>query len=88
MSQVLSVDLGNYVNFGRVVAITTADSAPVKRTLQQAIKDSNLIDSTPGCRTKSLVYMDTGHILISCLTTETLAKRIQSSYLGNNQDNA
>ena len=88
MSWVLSVGFGNYVNFKRVIAIVNAESAPVKRALQQAIKDGNLIDSTQGRKTKSVVFMDTGHVVSSCLTTETLAKRAQDTQIEDNLEDA
>jgi regulator of extracellular matrix RemA (YlzA/DUF370 family) len=75
---VISVGFGNYVARARVVAVISPDSSPIKRTIQEARKKGSLIDATQGRKTKSVVYMDDGRILLSGLGPETLAKRMDS----------
>lgn len=87
MSQVISVGFGNYVSFARIIAIVSVDSAHVKRAVQQAMKDGTLIDTAQGRRIKSVVYMDTGQIVTSCLATETLAKRALDKGFEDNLEN-
>ena len=61
----LSIGLGNYVSSSRVIAIVSPESAPVKRMVQEA-KDKGLaIDSTFGRRTRAVIVMDTGQLVLS-----------------------
>jgi hypothetical protein len=71
----MSVGFGNYVIRERLVAILSSSSAPVKRAVQEARKAGQLIDATQGRRTKSVLFVDTGQIVLSALGQETLAKR-------------
>lgn len=76
---VISVGFGNYVCRSRVVAILSSDSSPVKRAVQEARKRGSLIDATQGRKTKSVLFMDDGRILVSGLGPETLAKRMDGA---------
>jgi len=76
---VFSVGFGNYVARGRVVAIVSVDSSPIRRAIQEARKSGDLIDATQGRKTKSVLFTDDGRIVISGLGPETLAKRMELS---------
>ena len=75
---VINVGFGNYVSRARIVAVISPDSSPIKRAIQEARKEGNLIDATQGRRTKSVLFIDDGSLVVSGLGTETLAKRIDS----------
>ena len=61
----LSIGLGNYVSADRVIAIVSPESAPVKRMVQEA-KDKGLaVDSTFGRRTRAVIVMDSGQLVLS-----------------------
>lgn len=61
----LSIGLGNFVSASRVVAIVSPESAPVKRMVQEA-KDKGLaVDSTFGRRTRAVIVMDSGQLVLS-----------------------
>lgn len=71
----LSIGLGNFVAADRVVAIVSPDSAPVKRMVSEA-KDKGLaIDSTFGRRTRSVIVMDSGQIVLSSIQPQTIIDR-------------
>ncbi len=74
---VFSVGFGNYVSCWRVVAIVAADSSPIKRAVQEARKEGEIIDATQGRKTKSVLFMDDGRLVLSGLGPETLAKRVE-----------
>lgn len=76
---VISVGFGNYVSRGRIVAIVSSDSSPIKRAVQDARKEGSLIDATQGRKTKSVVFTDDGRVVVSGLGPETLAKRIDGA---------
>lgn len=71
----MSVGFGNYVIRERIIAVVSSDSAPVRRAVQEARKQGQLIDATQGRRTKSVLFMDNGQLIISGLSQETLARR-------------
>ena len=71
----LSIGLGNFVSYERVVAIVSPESAPVQRMIQEA-KDKGLaIDSTFGRRTRAVIVMDSGQIVLSSIQPETIVGR-------------
>ena len=76
--KLLNVGFGNMVSAGRIVAVIAPDSAPVKRMVQEARDDGHLIDATAGRRTRAVLMMDTGHVVLSAVQTETIAGRLQS----------
>lgn len=76
--KLLNVGFGNMVSAGRIVAVIAPDSAPVKRLVQEARDDSHLIDATAGRRTRAVLMMDTGHVVLSAVQPETIAGRMQS----------
>ncbi|MBR3741503.1 MAG: DUF370 domain-containing protein [Clostridia bacterium] len=76
--KLLNVGFGNMVSAGRIVAVIAPDSAPVKRMVQEARDDGHLIDATAGRRTRAVLMMDTGHVVLSAVQPETISGRLQS----------
>ncbi len=76
--KLLNVGFGNMVAEGRIVAVIAPDSAPVKRMIQEARDDGHLVDATAGRRTRAVLMMDTGHVVLSAVQPETIAGRMQS----------
>ncbi len=74
--KLVNVGFGNIVLVDRIISIVTPDSAPIKRMVQEA-KDSKIaIDATCGRRTRAVIVMDTGNIVMSALQPETISARI------------
>ena len=73
-----NVGFGNTVAAERIVAIVAPDSAPVKRMVQDARDALRLIDATAGRRTRAVLVMDDGHVVLSAVQPETMASRLQS----------
>ena len=76
--RLLNVGFGNMVSAERIVAVIAPDSAPVKRMIQEARDVSRLVDATAGRRTRAVLMMDTGHVVLSAVQPETIAGRLQS----------
>lgn len=72
----ISVGLSNIVAVHRIISIIPPDSAPVKRIIKEARKAGTLIDVTYGRKTRSVIVMDSGHIILSVIGTETIMGRI------------
>lgn len=76
--QLINIGFGNIVSAERIVSIVSPDSAPIKRIVQEA-KDSKMaIDATYGRRTRSVIIMDSGHIILSAVQPETIAGRVDN----------
>lgn len=69
----VNVGYGNFISAERIVAVVEADSAPVKRSVSEAKKRGNLVDATLGHKTRSVLIMDSGHLVLSAKSTETVA---------------
>lgn len=73
--QLINIGFGNMVSANRVISIVSPDSAPIKRIVQEA-KDSKMaIDATLGRRTRAVIMMDSGHVVLSSIQPETIAGR-------------
>ena len=75
--KLINIGYGNMVSAGRVIAIVSPESAPIKRIIQDVRERGDLIDATCGRRTKSVVIMDSGHVVLSPLQPETLNARLE-----------
>lgn len=82
--KLINIGYGNMVSAERIVTIVSPDSAPIKRLVQEARDNGNAIDATYGRKTRAVIIMDSGHIILSSLITDTLAARINGS--GGNDD--
>ncbi|MDJ1183306.1 extracellular matrix/biofilm regulator RemA [Roseofilum casamattae] len=74
--ELINIGFGNIVNAQRAIAIVTPESAPIKRTISEARDRSQLIDATYGRRTRSVIIMDSGHIILSSIQPETICHRL------------
>jgi len=76
--RLLNVGFGNVVSARRVIAIVATDSAPVRRLKDEAKEAGRLVDASQGRKTRAIVVMDSGHVVLSALQAETLAQRCAS----------
>ena len=72
----INIGFGNIVSASRIIAIVSPESAPIKRIIQDARERGVLIDATYGRRTRAVVVMDSGHIILSAVQPETVANRL------------
>lgn len=76
MSNMVNVGFGNMVVIERIVTVAVPDSAPSKRIVAKAKSLDMLIDATHGRRTRALVILDSGHIVLSSLQPQTISDRV------------
>ena len=74
--KLVNIGFGNMVSAARLVAIVSPESAPIKRIIQDVRERGNLIDATFGRRTRAVIVMDSGHVILSELQPETLSARM------------
>ena len=74
--RLINIGFGNMVSASRVIAIVSPESAPIKRIIQDVRDRGQLIDATYGRRTRAVVIMDSGHVILSAIQPETVAGRM------------
>ena len=81
--KLINIGFGNMVSTGRIVAIVSPESAPIKRIIGEARERSTLVDATYGRRTRAVIITDSGHIILCAVQPETVAGRLDE---GENPD--
>ncbi len=71
--KLVDVGYGNRVSGDRIVAVIGADSAPAKRLVSTAKEKFTAIDATCGKKTRTVIVMDSGHIVMSAKEPESIA---------------
>jgi regulator of extracellular matrix RemA (YlzA/DUF370 family) len=84
--KMINIGFGNVVSAGRIIAVVSPDSAPVKRIIQEAKERTVLIDATYGRRTRAVIVMDSDHVVLSALQPETVAARAAEKAEGEETD--
>ena len=74
--KLINIGFGNMVAAGRLVAIVSPESAPIKRIIQDAKERGGLIDATYGRRTRAVLITDSEHVILSAVQPETVANRL------------
>lgn len=77
--KLVNIGYGNMVSAGRIISVVSPESAPIKRLVQEARDSGRAIDATFGRKTRAVLIMDSGHIVLSSLITDTLAARINGT---------
>lgn len=77
--QLVNIGFGSMLSAQRILAALEPESAPIKRLVQEARDRGMLIDASYGRKTKTVILMDTDHVVLSALTAETIGERWQSA---------
>ncbi|MCM1315201.1 MAG: DUF370 domain-containing protein [Prevotella sp.] len=72
----INIGYGNMISAEKIVSIVSPESAPIKRMIQEARDNGMAVDATHGRKTRAVIFMDSGHIILSSLIAETLAARL------------
>lgn len=75
----VNVGYGNFVKASRVVSVLNPDSAPLKRLVREMRGKPQLLDATVGRKTRSMIMLDSGHVVLSSHSPETVVQKV-----GNN----
>ena len=73
--KLINIGFGSMVAANRLLAIVAPESAPIKRVIQEARDRGMLIDASYGRKTKAVILMDTDHVILSAIPTETIYER-------------
>ncbi len=74
--RLINIGFGNMVSSERLLTVVSPDSAPVKRLVQEAKERAMLIDASFGRKTRAVLIMDTDHVILSAITPEAIARRL------------
>ena len=74
--KLINIGFGNIVSANRIIAIVSPESAPIKRIIQVAKDKGSAVDATYGRRTRAVIIMDSGHVILSAVQPETVAARL------------
>ena len=77
--KLINIGFGNMVSAGRIIAIVSPESAPIKRIIADAREKGQLIDATYGRRTRAVIIADNGSLILSAIQPETVAARLSST---------
>jgi len=78
--QLLNIGFGNTVMIERIVAVINTGSSPARKLKEQAKSEGKLVDVTEGRRTRSILVMDSNHIILSSVQPDTISQRIQAMH--------
>ena len=84
--KLINIGFGNLVSSERVIAITSPDSAPIKRLVQDAKEAGRVIDASCGRRTRAVIITDSDHVILSSIQSETLSNRLYSDEADDETD--
>ena len=73
--KLVNIGFGSMIAAGRVLSVLEPESAPIKRVVQEAKERGMLIDASYGRKTRSVILMDTDHVILSAMTPEELMKQ-------------
>ncbi len=82
----INIGYGNIISSNRIISIITPGAAPIKRLVQEAKEKSLVIDATSGRKTRAVIIMDTGHIILSAVQPETVVSRLNKDISEKEED--
>ena len=74
--ELVNIGFGNLIAAGRLIAVVSPDSAPIKRLIQETRDGGMLIDATYGRWTRAVIITDSDHVILSAVQPETVANRL------------
>lgn len=84
--KLINIGFGNMISLHKLVAVVSPESAPIKRIVQDARDKAMLVDATYGRRTRAVIIMDSGHVILSAIQPETVGSRVKVNEEENTDD--
>jgi len=79
VTELIHLGFSNLAAMNKVIAVVSPNSAPAKRLIQEGRSKGLVIDVTNGRRTKAILIMDSGHIILAAITPETIDSRVRAA---------
>jgi len=75
-NRLINVGFGNAVKINRILAVVNPGSSPIRKLKEDARREKKLIDVTEGRRTRAILVLDSGHLILSSVQPETISQRL------------
>jgi regulator of extracellular matrix RemA (YlzA/DUF370 family) len=75
-ARLINVGFGNAVKVSRILAVVNPGSSPIRKLKDEARRERRLIDVTEGRRTRAIILLDSGHLVLSSVQPETISQRL------------
>lgn len=75
-SRLVNIGFGNAVKVSRILAVVNPGSSPIRKLKEEARLEKKLIDVTEGRRTRAIILLDSGHLILSSVQPETISQRL------------
>ena len=82
----INIGYGNMVAVDRIITLTSPDSAPIKRIIQDAKDEGRVIDATCGRKTRAVIITDSDHVILSAIQAETICNRLNGESADEGDD--
>ncbi len=79
-TELIHIGFGNYVSASHIIGVASPGSAPVKRLIHEGRTKGKTIDMTSGRRTKAVIFMENGAVVLAAITPETVEGRVRSGF--------
>ncbi|MEA2083873.1 MAG: DUF370 domain-containing protein [Thermodesulfobacteriota bacterium] len=73
--RMINIGYGNAVAASRVLVVINPKSSPAKKIKDEAKERKRIIDVTEGRRTRSIIILDSRHVILSSIQPETITQR-------------
>lgn len=77
-NRLVNIGFGNAVKVSRILAVVNPGSSPIRKLKDEARKEKKIIDVTEGRRTRAIIILDTGHLILSSVQPETISQRFET----------
>jgi regulator of extracellular matrix RemA (YlzA/DUF370 family) len=77
-AELIHIGFGNYVSANHMVGVASPSSAPIKRLIHEGRTKGLTIDMTSGRRTKAVIFMENGSVVLAAITPETVEGRVRT----------
>lgn len=77
-SRLVNIGFGNAVKVNRILAVVNPGSSPIRKLKEDARIEKKLIDVTEGRRTRAILILDSGHLILSSVQPETINQRLMA----------
>lgn len=74
--ELVHIGFGSVIALNRVLVMMSPESAPIKRMIQEARDRNTLIDATYGRKTKAVIVLDNGYLVLAAIQPETISSRL------------
>ncbi len=81
--RMINIGFGNSVVASRVLAVVNPKSSPIKKLKDTAKEQKRLIDVTEGRKTRSIIILDSNHVILSAVQPETVTQRFTPASITN-----